>query len=89
MLNDNIRTIRKNKGFTQEDVETERQAGLSGAKAGDFAETSRELVERRLPRPERAEFHVGYFPDSFRVIPTVAADIEGFKAVSAHASQPG
>ena len=53
-------------GFTQEDVETERQAGLSGAKAGDFAETSRELVERRLPRPERAEFHVGYFPDSFR-----------------------
>lgn len=30
----------------------------------DFADTSPELVRSRLPHPERAVFHIGYFPES-------------------------
>ena len=47
------------------DVAVEMAQGLSRAKVGDFAETARDLVERRLPYRERAVFHVGYFPATF------------------------
>ena len=53
-------------GFPAEDVELERKEGLARAKTGDFADTAAELVEKRLPHPERAVFHKGYFPDTFR-----------------------
>ena len=53
-------------GFPAEDVEVERKEGLSRAKTGDFADTAAELVEKHLPHPERAVFHKGYFPDTFR-----------------------
>ncbi len=46
-------------------MEIEQAQGLSRAKAGDFSETAMETVEKRLPHPERAVFHPGYFPDSF------------------------
>ena len=52
-------------GFAAEDVAIETAQGLSRAKVGDFAETARDLVERRLPYRERAVFHVGYFPATF------------------------
>ena len=52
-------------GFPAKDVEIEQVQGLSRAKAGDFSDTAMETVEKRLPCPERAVFHKGYFPDSF------------------------
>jgi len=52
-------------GFPARDVEIEQAQGLSRAKTGDFKETAENLVEKRLPHPERAVFHKGYFPDSF------------------------
>ena len=52
-------------GFPARDVEIEQAQGLSRAKTGDFKETAENLVEERLPHPERAVFHKGYFPDSF------------------------
>ena len=53
-------------GFPARDVELERAQGLSRAKAGDFSETAEELVLRRLPFPEWAVLHRGYFPETFR-----------------------
>ena len=52
-------------GFPARDVEIEQAQGLSRAKTGDFKDTAENLVEKRLPHPERAVFHKGYFPDSF------------------------
>ena len=52
-------------GFPARDVEIEQAQGLSRAKTGDFKETAENIVEKRLPHPERAVFHKGYFPDSF------------------------
>ena len=52
-------------GFPAEDVEIEQAQGLSRAKAGDFSETAADMVEQRLPYPERAVFHKGYFPATF------------------------
>ena len=52
-------------GFPAEDVEVEQAQGLSRAKAGDFSETTADMVEQRLPYPERAVFHKGYFPATF------------------------
>ena len=52
-------------GFPARDVEIEQAQGLSRAKTGDFKDTAMEMVEKRLPCPERAVFHKGYFPDSF------------------------
>jgi O-methyltransferase len=47
-------------------VEIEQAQGLSRAREGDFADTAMETVEKRLPHPEQAVFHKGYFPDTFR-----------------------
>lgn len=52
-------------GFADKDVQKEQSYGWSKAKAGDFSDTSLELVSQKLKYPERAHFHVGYFPDSF------------------------
>lgn len=53
-------------GFPPKDVEIEQEQGFSGAKAGDFAETAKDIVAKRLPCPEQAVFHKGYFPATFR-----------------------
>ena len=53
-------------GFAPRDVEPEQSRGLSRARVGDFSDTARALVEARLPHPERAVFHEGWFPDTFR-----------------------
>jgi O-methyltransferase len=36
------------------------------AKAGDFSDTSEESVREKLPYPEKAVFHRGWFPETFR-----------------------
>ncbi len=53
-------------GFPEEDVKIEREQRLSRARAGDFSETAREFVEKRLPFRENAVFHQGYFPETFQ-----------------------
>ncbi len=52
-------------GFPERDVAVERAGGFSRAGSGDFGGTSRETVAARLPHPERALFHEGYFPETF------------------------
>ncbi len=52
-------------GFAGQDVAVERAGRFSHAEAGDFADTALTMVESRLPHPELARFHVGWFPDSF------------------------
>lgn len=53
-------------GFREIDVESERGLGFSKAKAGDFSDTSEESVREKLPYPEKAVFHRGWFPETFR-----------------------
>ena len=52
-------------GFPAEDVAVEQAWGFSRAKAGDFSDTGKDFVSRRLSSRERAVFHVGYFPETF------------------------
>ncbi len=52
-------------GFAARDVAVEQAEGLSRAREGDFADTARAVVEARLPHPELARFHVGWFPETF------------------------
>lgn len=52
-------------GFASSDVEAERKMGYSKASEGDFADTSVEAVFARLPHPEMASVHKGFFPDTF------------------------
>ncbi len=52
-------------GFPAKDVAVEQAQNLSRARVGDFAGTARDIVEKRLPCPERAVFHTGYFPATF------------------------
>ena len=53
-------------GFPARDVEIEQAQGLSRARAGDFSETTEAAVAKHLPNREKAVFHRGYFPDTFR-----------------------
>ena len=53
-------------GFRVEDVGIEQEQGLSRAKTGDFSDTAQELVAAKLPHGEKAVFHRGWFPDTFR-----------------------
>lgn len=52
-------------GFSESDVNVEKEHGFSKAEAGDFSDTSADFVKSRLPIPENAEFHKGFFPGSF------------------------
>ena len=52
-------------GFPSEDVRIEQEQGLSGARVGDFSETAKDLVEKRLLYREKALFYKGYFPATF------------------------
>ena len=53
-------------GFPEKDLAVEQAEGYSRAKAGDFSETAMDIVEKRLCYPEKAVFHKGYFPATFR-----------------------
>lgn len=53
-------------GFAREDAEHDAAMGYSKAKTGDFSDTSQEYVASRLPCAERAIFHKGFFPDTFK-----------------------
>ena len=53
-------------GFPSEDIQIEFDHGLSEAKAGDFSETARDIVEKRLQNREKALFYKGYFPSTFQ-----------------------
>ena len=52
-------------GFPEEDVRIEREQGFSKARVGDFSDTVQEVVESRLPHPEKAVFYKGVFPGTF------------------------
>ena len=52
-------------GFADADLAIEQRESLSRAKAGDFSDTTMELVRQTLPYPERAVFYKGFFPGTF------------------------
>ena len=52
-------------GFSSDDVRIEQEQRLSGARVGDYSETAKDLVEKRLRYREKALFYKGYFPDTF------------------------
>ena len=52
-------------GFSSDDVRIEQEHRLSGARVGDYSETAKDLVEKRLRYREKALFYKGYFPDTF------------------------
>lgn len=51
-------------GFDPRDIKEESRQGFSRARKGDFADTSISFVQNRLPYPEKALFHKGFFPDT-------------------------
>ena len=53
-------------GFDERDIAAERENSYSGAKAGDFGDTAKDSVDKRLFFREKAVFHKGFFPDTFK-----------------------
>lgn len=51
-------------GFDEADLTAEAEAGFSGAKAGDFADTSEETVMARMPYPGQCKVRKGHFPET-------------------------
>lgn len=55
-------------GFSEKDLISEREKAKGGrnakAAAGEFGDTSPEIVRSKLPYPEKAIFFKGYFPDT-------------------------
>lgn len=51
-------------GFDQRDIDVESAMNYSNEKAHHFNITSTDLVRKKLPYPNRAVFHKGYFPES-------------------------
>lgn len=51
-------------GFDEGDVSVEAAGGFSGAKAGDFADTSESAVLARMPYPEQCIIRKGHFPET-------------------------
>lgn len=60
-------------GFDEKDLKIEKEKAADGrnarAAAGDFGDTSTELVKGKLPHPEKALFLKGYFPESLQTYP--------------------
>mgnify|MGYP002854405800 CR=1 FL=1 len=54
-------------GFPAQDVQIEQAQGLSHAQAGDYSETAKDIVDKRLLYREKALFYKGYFPATFRL----------------------
>lgn len=53
-------------GFDQRDIDVETARNFSNEKARHFNITSEDLVREKLPHPECAVFHKGYFPETTR-----------------------
>lgn len=51
-------------GFFDRDLGAESDGKFSSAVVGDFADTSIELVESKLPHPRQAKFFPGFFPET-------------------------
>ncbi len=51
-------------GFDARDIQEESRQGFSRARDGDFGDTSLDFVRSRLPHPDKALFHKGFFPDT-------------------------
>ncbi|MCC4233069.1 TylF/MycF family methyltransferase [Sphingobium soli] len=51
-------------GFSDRDLDAESEGNFSSAIVGDFVDTSIELVESKLPHPDRAKFFPGFFPET-------------------------
>ncbi len=51
-------------GFDERDIEVEVARIFSKEKTHHFSITSESLVKEKLPHPERAVFHKGYFPET-------------------------
>lgn len=51
-------------GFAQIDIEYEHLVGRKDAVAGQFSDTSIELVMKNMVYPEKVIIHKGYFPDT-------------------------
>lgn len=58
-------------GFAEQDVIVERENGYSRAQVGDFGETAKDFVDKRLFYREMAVFHKGFFPDTFHSCQTL------------------
>lgn len=51
-------------GFSPNDIVIEQKFGRKDAKAGQFSDTSVEVVMERMEHPEKVIIHKGYFPDT-------------------------
>lgn len=51
-------------GFDFRDIVKESHHGFSRAQKGDFSDTSISFVRSRLPYPDQALFHKGFFPET-------------------------
>lgn len=51
-------------GFQQKDIEIEHTVGRKDAKAGQFSDTSEELVMEHMEYPRQVVIHKGYFPET-------------------------
>ncbi|GAB6391642.1 MAG: class I SAM-dependent methyltransferase [Treponematales bacterium] len=71
-------------GFAGGDLETERKKGLYVPEAGTFADTSVELVLKRMPHRENCVIHQGYFPETARGLD----DRFAFVSLDADLSEP-
>lgn len=52
------------KGFAQKDIEIERQQKFSESKVNDYANSSVEMVLRKMPYPAKCVVKQGYFPET-------------------------
>ncbi len=73
-------------GFDERDLRIEREKAAGGrnarASAGDFGDTSAELVRSRLPFPGKAVFLEGYFPESIKEYPQAHPEERKYAIVS-------
>ena len=51
-------------GFSENDIEMEQLVGRKDAKAGQFSDTSVDIVMEDMKHPENVIIHQGYFPDT-------------------------
>lgn len=51
-------------GFSEKDMEIEKQFGSKQAKKGQFSDTSLQIVMDHMDAPENVVVHKGYFPDT-------------------------
>ena len=74
-------------GFDERDVETEKKAGFSEAKVGDYQDTSVERVLEKMKYPNQCIIKKGYFPETAEGIEETFAfvrlDVDMYKPTKA------